>query len=196
MAGSSNESYDAIVSQVRQVVLRHFQLNVATIVLCEEGALPKTTSGKLQRSLIKKLMVADGVPGTLLRSDAATEQKVVTACNITYKSCAFDTGDAISKEWLRSAVVEAVRTRGPSVMRAVRQVKEDPLEMQTIDLPTAGLSNATALICISDRPSQDARRFVVSLGKCFHASLKLPCSPMVCEMASEPAPEMEGRRKT
>ena len=58
-APEDGESYEGIMAAVRKRVAENLDLPLFWIGLCARGAVPKTTSGKIQRRLCKAL-VAEG----------------------------------------------------------------------------------------------------------------------------------------
>ena len=50
-----NLNFDEVAGRIREAVTRQHEIAVSTIVLIPPATLPKTTSGKIQRGLAKKL---------------------------------------------------------------------------------------------------------------------------------------------
>lgn len=50
---AKNLDYDAVMAEIRQAVARHHGVQVFAVVLIKAGTLPKTSSGKVQRSLCR-----------------------------------------------------------------------------------------------------------------------------------------------
>ncbi len=55
---SANERVDALVSRIHAAIAREHQVSVDTLVLVKPGSLPRTSSGKLQRSLCRSKMLS------------------------------------------------------------------------------------------------------------------------------------------
>jgi acyl-CoA synthetase (AMP-forming)/AMP-acid ligase II/acyl carrier protein len=55
-----NENIQQIISSIRTAVAREHELPVQFVVLLSPGQLPKTSSGKIQRSLCRKLFLSNG----------------------------------------------------------------------------------------------------------------------------------------
>ena len=53
---------DALIAQVAETLSRDFGLTLYDLVLLKPGALPRTTSGKVQRRLCRDLYVSDRLP--------------------------------------------------------------------------------------------------------------------------------------
>jgi acyl-CoA synthetase (AMP-forming)/AMP-acid ligase II len=54
---------DAIKGLIREAVADHHELSARHIALIRPGALPKTTSGKIQRKLARRLWLDGGFEG-------------------------------------------------------------------------------------------------------------------------------------
>ena len=55
----------AICQAIRALIAKEHQAAIASLVLLKEGYLPKTSSGKVQRSQCRKLFLQDKIPGRL-----------------------------------------------------------------------------------------------------------------------------------
>ena len=60
----------AICQAIRALVAKEHQAAIASLVLLKEGYLPKTSSGKVQRSQCRKLFLQDKIPGRLYLDSA------------------------------------------------------------------------------------------------------------------------------
>jgi acyl-CoA synthetase (AMP-forming)/AMP-acid ligase II len=69
----SEEELASLASQVQGVLSRKFQLPRANVVLTRPGAVHKTTSGKIQRTLMRRLFLAGELPVVHSRLDPRVE---------------------------------------------------------------------------------------------------------------------------
>ncbi len=53
---------DSLIKAIRQAVVAEYQLTVHRVVLLKPGGIPKTTSGKIQRSRCRELLIAEDLP--------------------------------------------------------------------------------------------------------------------------------------
>lgn len=76
---AEQEKRDALAVQVQSVLTRQFQLPSASIVLARPGAVRKTTSGKIQRTLMRKLFLEGQLPAVHTRLAAPVEALVAAS---------------------------------------------------------------------------------------------------------------------
>ncbi|HEX9945239.1 MAG TPA: amino acid adenylation domain-containing protein, partial [Thermoanaerobaculia bacterium] len=71
------QGFEEVAEAVRQAVAAEHEVQVHEVVLIRPGGLPKTSSGKVQRSLCRRLYLAEGLPvvarNALAQADPAPE---------------------------------------------------------------------------------------------------------------------------
>ena len=58
----ANLDFDEVAGRIREAVTRQHEIAIHTIALIPPATLPKTTSGKIQRSLARKLWLEGALP--------------------------------------------------------------------------------------------------------------------------------------
>jgi acyl carrier protein len=75
-AALNNLDGDEVVGSIRQAISEHYDLQVHAIVLLKPGKIPKTSSGKIQRSVCRMSFVAGTVKGIWHWTNAASKEEV------------------------------------------------------------------------------------------------------------------------
>jgi amino acid adenylation domain-containing protein len=97
---------EEIVEAVRQAVAAEHEVQVHEVVLIRQGGLPKTSSGKVQRRLCKKLYLADELP-VVSRSALAVAERAEPGLVLTRSGlAAMEPAERRARltEWLRERV--------------------------------------------------------------------------------------------
>jgi acyl-CoA synthetase (AMP-forming)/AMP-acid ligase II/cytochrome P450/predicted RND superfamily exporter protein/acyl carrier protein len=116
-----------IIDAVRTAVAQHHELHVQTVALIRMGALPKTSSGKVQRRATRVALL-EGSLEEILRSDSATHKNNNTDALVLTKDLLMSLAPAAREAQLAA-----------HVQRSVAQALGVPLDEVTLERPLYAL---------------------------------------------------------
>ncbi|MCB1032516.1 MAG: amino acid adenylation domain-containing protein, partial [Acidobacteria bacterium] len=166
---------EVIAQAIRLAVAESFDVEVQAVVLLGAGRLPKTTSGKIQRSLCRKLFLADELEEAG-RSVLATSSEEEAPTDLDEASLG-----ALEPAARRAALESALGTWAANALRR-------PAAEVSLDLPLAALGLDSLGIAELQTRIQDHLGLDLSLGELFEAASLSALAGALLERREAPAP--------
>jgi 8-amino-7-oxononanoate synthase len=118
-----NLNAEEIIDAIRQAIAEHYDLRVHAIALVKTGALPKTSSGKIQRHACRASFLNGGLPIVGAWTERSLDNEVHAVADVVNASeaeAADLPGAELIKEWLIAKLAERLKT-DPSSIRTDEQ---------------------------------------------------------------------------